>query len=197
MNKLPPLLPQPEEMSLSGGEIAVGSLTRLRAIPGDAATRRIALEIAREIARITGGPPLRSTGAEGEAGSETGAALTLVTDRGEGTLGDEGYRLSVGPREIRLIGATPAGLFYGSRTLLQLLPLGPAADAALPCLEILDRPRFAWRGLHLDVSRHFFPAERIHQLIESLALHKLNRFHWHLTDDQGWRIEIPRHPRLA
>ena len=197
MNSLPPLLPQPEEMRLSGGEIALASVTSVRAIPRNPETRRIALEISREIARATGGPPLLSAGAEGEAAGDAGAVLTLVVDPGERTLDDEGYRLSVGPKEIRLVGTTPAGLFYASRTLLQLLPLEPAGDAALPCLEILDRPRFAWRGLHLDVSRHFFPVERIQQLIESLALHKLNRFHWHLTDDQGWRIEIPRHPRLA
>jgi hexosaminidase len=104
--------------------------------------------------------------------------------------------------EIRSAGE--AGLFYGVQSLLQLLP--PAIFRAapigkdewvIPAVEIEDRPRFGWRGAHLDVARHFMPKSFVLKFIDLLALHKLNTFHWHLTDDQGWRIEIERYPRLA
>ncbi len=119
-------------------------------------------------------------------------------------LGEEGYRLDVTPQEASLIAAKPAGLFYGLQTLRQLLPSpifgnAPATAVAwtLPCVAIEDRPRFRWRGAMLDVSRHFMPKEFVKRLIDLLALHKMNVFHWHLTDDQGWRIEIKKHPKLT
>ncbi|TAE50161.1 MAG: beta-N-acetylhexosaminidase [Bacteroidetes bacterium] len=115
----------------------------------------------------------------------------------------EGYRLTVRPEGINIAAKTPAGLFYGFQTLRQMLPAaaekpsGEAVQYAVPAIEIEDAPRFVHRGLMLDVSRHFFPVEFIKKYIDVLALHKMNTFHWHLTDDQGWRIEIKKYPRLT
>ncbi len=110
----------------------------------------------------------------------------------------EGYRLIIG-ENIQLTGRRSQGVFYGIQTLLQLIyDSGDSADAiVLPAIEIEDYPRFSWRGMHLDVSRHFFDKEFIKKYLDILALHKMNTFHWHLTDDQGWRIEIKKYPLLT
>ena len=119
-------------------------------------------------------------------------------------LGDEGYLLQITPSCVDLVAQTRGGLFWGLQTLRQLLPTqifsrsqvgGVAWD--IPCGTIEDRPRFRWRGMMLDCSRHFMPIEFIYQWIELLAIHKMNVFHWHLTDDQGWRIEIKKYPKLT
>jgi hexosaminidase len=111
-----------------------------------------------------------------------------------------GYTLTIQPKAITIRGKDPAGAFHGTRTLLQLLP--PAADkpvarAELPALTITDHPRFGWRGMHLDVGRHMFPVENIKGFTDWLAFHKFNSFHIHLTEDQGWRIEIKKYPKLT
>ena len=123
-------------------------------------------------------------------------SIALNTDTARSDLGDEGYALSVAPRGATVTGGTPRGVLWGAQTLRQLL--GRPEDAtSLPVVEIVDRPRFPWRGLHLDVARHFFPVPFIERLIDLMSLYKLNTFHWHLTDDQGWRIEIRSRPRLT
>jgi len=116
----------------------------------------------------------------------------------------EGYSLSVSPKTIRISSNAPNGFFYGLQTLYQLLPsdiygkkLVERKSWSVPAVLIQDAPRFAYRGLHLDVCRHFFPLEFIKKYIDAMAIHKLNTFHWHLTDDQGWRIEIKKYPRLT
>ena len=112
------------------------------------------------------------------------------------------YTLEVAPRKITVEGKNEEGLFYGVQTLLQLLPVGDMEEAvgkkklAIPLVEIEDAPAFQYRGMHLDVARHFMPVEFIKEYIDYLAMHKINHFHWHLTDDQGWRIESRKHPRL-
>jgi hexosaminidase len=107
----------------------------------------------------------------------------------------ETYFLNVDKNKITIEGSE-AGVFYGMQTLIQLLPTN-LSSLKIPCLTIFDAPRFGYRGLHLDVSRHFFPVTFIKRYIDFLALHKLNTFHWHLTDDQGWRIEIKKYPLLT
>ena len=111
----------------------------------------------------------------------------------------EGYKLNSDAKQIRIAGASAAGVFYGIQTLRKSLPLcsGKAAQVSIPAVQITDAPRFAYRGTHLDVSRHFVTTDSIRQFIDMLALHNINRFHWHLTDDQGWRIEIKKYPLLT
>ena len=110
----------------------------------------------------------------------------------------EGYEIEVRSRGIEVQAATKAGIFYGLRTLNQLIPgLGSPSPWAIPAVEIEDTPRFSYRGMHLDVGRHFFPVSFIKEYIDLLATYKMNVFHWHLTEDQGWRLEIRGYPRLT
>ena len=119
-------------------------------------------------------------------------------------LGAEGYRLDVTATSVTVRAAAPAGAYYALETFKQLLPAAiyraaPIAGVSwtASAVHIEDSPRFPWRGAHLDVSRHFMPKEFVKKYIDLLARHKLNRFHWHLTEDQGWRIEIKKYPRLT
>lgn len=130
-------------------------------------------------------------------GGAVGSAIRLTLRAQNTELGDEGYILRVSPAEIRLEANAAAGLFYGVQTLRQALRLEPDGTLSLPCLLITDRPRFGWRGMLLDCGRHFMSKEFVKRYIDLLAVHKMNRFHWHLTEDQGWRIAIPGYPRLT
>jgi hexosaminidase len=107
------------------------------------------------------------------------------------------YTFGVKPESISIEGDSYQGTFYGMQTLLQMLPVTPQQQITLPCVSIDDYPRFSYRGMHLDVDRHFFPIEFVKKYIDYIALHKMNTFHWHLTDDQGWRIEIRKYPKLT
>lgn len=110
----------------------------------------------------------------------------------------EQYRLEVQAKSVTIRSSAPAGAFYGIQTLIQLLPPSPKPfPLQVKAVTITDYPRFAYRGMHLDVSRHFFDISFVKKYIDYLAMHKLNYFHWHLTDDHGWRIEIKKHPRLT
>ncbi|MBB6235894.1 hexosaminidase [Pedobacter sp. AK013] len=120
----------------------------------------------------------------------------LFTSKGAEHLPDEGYKLSITPQAIVVTGKK-AGLFYGMQSLIQLFPVETTGGLRLPCQSISDYPRFAYRGLMLDVSRHFFTVAQVKDLLDIMAHYKLNRFHWHLTDDQGWRIEIKSLPKLT
>lgn len=120
------------------------------------------------------------------------------------SLGDEGYLLKVKNKKIELSAHQPAGLFRGLQTLFQLLPpqiygeqIAENVEWKVPRVNIYDKPRYSWRGMHLDVSRHFFPKEFIKRYIDLIAMHKMSVFHWHLTDDNGWRIEIDKYPKLT
>jgi hexosaminidase len=107
------------------------------------------------------------------------------------------YTMQVKPGGVDIEGDTYQGTFYGLQSLIQLLPTAKSQSLSIPCVSIEDFPRFKYRGLHFDVCRHFFPVEFIKKYIDYIALHKLNYFHWHLTDDQGWRIEIKKYPKLT
>ncbi|MBS1497053.1 MAG: beta-N-acetylhexosaminidase, partial [Bacteroidetes bacterium] len=114
------------------------------------------------------------------------------------TLGDEGYLLHVMPNVIQIEANKKAGIIYGMQTLFQALPaIRTNAALEVPCMDVKDYPRFKWRGMHLDVSRHFFGPEFVKEYINLLASYKMNVFHWHLVDDQGWRIEIKKYPLLT
>lgn len=113
-------------------------------------------------------------------------------------IGEEGYLLQVTPSSINLTANTKAGIFYGLQSLLQTLPaIRTNAPLLVPVMTVKDYPRFAWRGMHLDVSRHFFSPELVKQYIDLMAAYKMNTFHWHLSDDQGWRLEIKKYPKLT
>ena len=139
-----------------------------------------------------------------EAAPDSNVIVLALTET-ETALGPEGYTLEITPRRILMQAARPAGLFYGVQTLRQLWPAAwegrmpplPAEPVRIPCLSISDQPRYSWRGAHLDVSRHFFAPEFIYRFIDYLAMNKMNIFHWHLNDDQGWRIEIKKYPLLT
>ncbi len=107
------------------------------------------------------------------------------------------YTLTVKKNQVVIAGDNAEGVFYGVQSLIQLLPAEPSKSLTIPQVTIVDSPRFAYRGLHLDVGRHFFPVEFVKRYIDFIALHKMNYFHWHLTEDQGWRIEIRKYPLLT
>ncbi len=124
---------------------------------------------------------------------DEGILLQVETD----TVAPEGYRLSVTPEKIVIRGGSEAGVFYGIQTLRKSLPGGEGGKIALPAVEINDAPRFSYRGCMLDVARHYFTMDSLKRYIDLLAMHNINRFHWHLSEDQGWRIEIKSHPLLT
>lgn len=109
--------------------------------------------------------------------------------------GEEGYTLTINPRQVVISANNPKGIFYGIQTLLQTIPFEGRKE--IPCLFIKDKPQFAWRGMMLDVSRHFFTVKEVKEFLDVLATYKINIFHWHLTDDQGWRLEIKKYPKLT
>lgn len=115
-------------------------------------------------------------------------------------LAKEEYKLTVTPSKITIVGGSEQGVFWGKQTLEQLIAQATPlknGKIGIPCVEIADKPAFSYRGAHLDVSRHFFTVDEVKDFIDIMALHKLNMFHWHLTDDQGWRAEIKKYPRLT
>ncbi|WP_201747878.1 glycoside hydrolase family 20 protein [Chitinophaga vietnamensis] len=120
----------------------------------------------------------------------------ILLQSGSDSTNGEAYTLDVDHNNIAIHGNSSAGTFYGVQSLIQLLPVEKGNALYIPAVAVKDAPRFAYRGLHLDVGRHFFPVEFIKKYIDLLAMHKYNTFHWHLTEDQGWRIEIKRYPRL-
>lgn len=134
--------------------------------------------------------PLVNTGSQNASPGD----ISLIIGETDLKLGPEGYYLSVTPQTIVIRANNPVGLFYGVQSLRQVIdPL----EGMIPSVEITDWPRFSWRGLMLDVGRHLFPVEFIKKILDVMALHKLNVFHWHLTEDQGWRIEIKKYPQLT
>ena len=137
----------------------------------------------------------------------TGIELSITTDEtvspairlalGVENENKEAYLMTIDAKQVGITGASEAGVFYGIQTLRKSLPKGTTTAVELPAANIYDYPRFSYRGAHFDVSRHFFPVDSVKRFIDMLALHNINRFHWHLTDDQGWRIEIKKYPELT
>ena len=127
--------------------------------------------------------------------SDNGDIELLLDD--DSNLGDEGYQLSITADKVILRASQPAGLFYGAQTLIQLISTPPNGPLSLPALSITDSPRYTWRGAMLDVARHFFGVEDVKRYIDLISHYKMNRLHLHLTDDQGWRIEIKSWPKLT
>lgn len=124
-----------------------------------------------------------------------GMVKTRVSVKNQKTIGAEGYVLTINKKGIQIEASDSAGLFYGRQTLMKSLP-AEGDTIVLPFAVVSDQPRFRYRGMHLDVCRHFFPVPFVKKYLDIMALHGLNTFHWHLTDDQGWRIDVPGYPKL-
>jgi hexosaminidase len=191
---LPAIIPLPVQIEVTDGAFNLKPSTRISYSGGNKAAA-LAEQLAGML-RPASGFALKTS--EGNGGN-----IRLLIDT-SGVWKPEEYRLTVAKRNVTLTAATPDGLFRGVQTIRQLLP--PQIESStilsdmkwtMPCVTVTDYPRFEWRGMHLDVSRHFFDVEFIKRYIDILALHKLNVFHWHLVDDQGWRIEIKKYPRLT
>lgn len=188
------VIPLPQEVSLTQTEPFKLSKNILIAYPqNNALLKRNAEFLSKYILQSTGYAPQVKGMAEGE---QVKNAITLGIDP---TIANkEGYVLTTTPEGIRINGQTENGVFYGIQTLRKSIPAeAKGATTLVPAGEIKDEPRFPYRGMHLDVCRHFFPIEFVKKYIDLLALHNMNTFHWHLTDDQGWRIEIKKYPKLT
>jgi hexosaminidase len=186
---LPSLVPQPAATRMLPGppfDATAGAVVVL-SDSTDTELRRLGLLAAGILSQ--GSPPRT----ESRRRTNPLPVVRLVLDSGA-TLPPEGYRLEAGANVLSVTGS-PAGIFYGLQTLRQLLP--PGGSGRVPSVRIEDAPRFPYRGMHLDVSRHLFPVAFLERYIDLLARYKLNTFHWHLTDDQGWRIAIKKYPRLT
>jgi hexosaminidase len=183
----PALIPRPARLVLADGHFAVAPTTSVRTPTGDAGARRAADFLVKQLERTRAWHLVRAEGAP------AAGAIALVRDPHFADAA-EGYTLDVDARSIRITARDDAGLLHGAVTLYQLIDSG---EGTVPALHIADAPRFAWRGLMLDSVRHMQTPDAIRTLIDQMALHKLNVLHWHLTDDQGWRIEIKRYPDLT
>ena len=189
------LIPQPEKLEINAGNFWIENST----------TVFCSHEELLSLANYLNGKMRPALGFKLNAivGSGKGINLHILENKDE-NLGDEGYKLKVTPSKVELLANSANGIFYGMQTLLQLLPAEIKSDVQqanvswnIPCVQIEDKPRFPWRGLMLDVSRHYFNKEEVKEYIDQLAEYKMNIFHWHLTDDQGWRIEIKSLPKLT
>ena len=200
-----PVIPQPVRVETGEGAFVLRDATP---IVTDDANEGTAHLLAQWLAPATGyrlrvrkqDAPLRNAPRENALDN----AIVLALDASLAHLGGEGYALEVTPQRVVIRGAQPAGVFYGVQTLRQLLPPQILASIAqrdvvwqIPAVKIEDTPRFPWRGAMMDSARHFMPKWFVLKFIDLLALYKMNTFHWHLTDDQGWRIEIKKYPRLT
>jgi len=184
-----PLLPYPVSVKLNPGALILPSETGVHVPRHDPAAKADARWLAAETAQI-GGPALRPGAPR--------ALIAFIRSKTP-TFGEDGYRLDITAQGAAIQADSDAGLFHGAATLLQLLTPEPGAKGALrlPLVQIEDKPRFAWRGLLLDSARHMQSVRFIEALIDQMARYKLNVLHWHLTDDQGWRIPIDGYPKLT
>jgi hexosaminidase len=186
------VIPLPADTVSGVGSFNVSPSTVVRVPPGDPDADAAARYLVELWAR-TNGLSLPVAIAAADSGASDADTITFRRRTG---FGPEAYELEVEPHRITVSADTAAGLFYGAVTLWQLLPSGGAAGA-IPSQTIRDAPVYAWRGLMLDSARHFQSPAFVRAMIDWMAWHKLNVLHWHLTDDQGWRLEIRKHPRLT
>jgi len=194
-----PVIPKPNRIEVKSGEFSLTQNTMVILPDDDENLQVVAEQLSSRLRAVTGYP------FEIVRRSKTsGHTIVLTINSQEEGLGNEGYELNVTKRSVSIKGRTPAGVFYGVQSFYQLLPpevekdtLGPSAKWSVPCVTIEDKPRFRWRGMHLDVGRHFFSKDFVKKYIDVLASYKMNTFHWHLTEDQGWRIEVKKYPRLT
>ena len=195
----PAIIPWPQKVTLEAGVFKLTPDTRVYV---DSASRETGKFLTERLRKSTGYP--LKTDTKFFSSTAVKGGILLTTKDANTNLGAEGYELTVAPDSVEIRAPTQAGLFYGVQTSFQLFPpeifssnVVTNVDWQMPCVQIEDWPRFKWRGLMLDVSRHFFSQSEVETVLDAMALHKLNVFHWHLTDDQGWRIEIKKYPKLT
>lgn len=190
-----PLIPYPANLTRNEGTFNLKQLTAITTPAGDGAVARYAQEFATQLEKTSGiKVPV----------NPTTAATSLVMTK-DATLAHESYKLTVNEAGINIAAADSTGFFYAIQTLKQLMPhaiynrngASTAIDWTVSCVEIADQPQLGHRGYMLDVARHFFSKTEVKRILDIMATYKMNRFHWHLTDDQGWRIDIPEYPKLA
>ena len=184
------IIPLPQEISVmdQAAPFILSDGTKIMYPEGNERMQKNAEFLASYIKDLTGKSLSVQAGTEGKG---------ILLQLGGSSENPEGYQLKVTDANVVISGPTEAGVFYGIQTLRKSIPVVQGMDIALPAVEISDYPRFSYRGAHLDVSRHFFPVDSVKRFIDMLALHNINRFHWHISDDQGWRIEIKSRPELT
>ena len=198
-NTAPAIIPMPAHMEVKPDAYPMDSGTQIFVLSSDDRARWVGKYLSKLISGALGSP-IRTHNYPSAVADHGAIFLSL---QGPQTLGPEGYELTVTPYNIRIVAAKPAGLFYGVQTLRQLLPPEMESHAAakipieIPGVQIQDQPRYSWRGLMLDCSRTFLPIAYLRATIDHMALYKLNVLHLHLTDDQGWRLEIKKYPELT
>ena len=185
------IIPRPLKMEPLKGQFLVNENTK---IVGDPSLANEGGFLAEMLSAATGHPIVFSS---------DGAQGNIILKLDDAIKNDEGYTLEVAYETITISGKTATGVFYGIETLRQLMPAkieakdGSLKEFTIPAVNMADSPRYTYRGMHLDVGRHFFPVDFIKEYIDLIAMHKMNTFHWHLTEDQGWRIEIKKYPKLT
>ena len=184
------VVPLPNEITpMEGKAFTLDNRVKILYPEGDADMQRNAGFLAGYVLESTGKTLAVEAGATG--------SHAIVLRLGLQTENPEAYLLEVNEDQVTITGSSAAGVFYGIQTLRKSLPVAKDAQVVLPPVRVNDAPRFAYRGMMLDVCRHFFSLDSVKRYIDILALHNINRFHWHLTDDQGWRIEIKKYPQLT
>jgi hexosaminidase len=193
------IVPQPAQLTRLDGQFSITNRTQIVVPNGESGVKRVAQLLAERL-KLDG---TKVAIVDLNAAKTTSNVIYFIKTT-KNDVGTEGYKLTVSPQQINIYAATDQGAFYALQTLFQLLQNEVYAPKNIrkinwkvPCVDIEDQPRYSYRGLHLDVARHFFPVSFVKKYIDLLALHKMNTFHWHLTDDQGWRIEIKKYPKLT
>jgi hexosaminidase len=191
------IIPLPTRLTAGRGHFALTASAAIATDPGLKAQGR-------QLADMLNTPTGFDLRVRSGASPAAGFIALRIDKRLAKALGEEGYRLDATTKGVTIRAATAHGVFHGMQTLRQLLPVDVYRQAkvagiawTVPAVAIEDTPRFPWRGAHLDVSRHFMPKEFVKKYIDLLAIQKMNTFHWHLTDDQGWRLEIKKYPKLT
>ena len=190
------LTPQPAHLTVKDGRFEFGNQLKAKVAPYQGDSIRMVFESFKKELQEATGIKVSSTQKEAKA--------RIILDLNP-QLPAEAYKLNVSKKQVRIEASRPAGFYYALQTLKQLMPRNVMAGVAtsdhsqwsLPSVEIEDAPRFEWRGFMLDEGRHFFGKDEIKRVIDMMAIYKMNRFHWHLTEDQGWRIEIKKYPKLT
>lgn len=183
------VIPLPQEIKITTGNFVLNDRTSI-VYPKDNKEMQQNANLLAEYIHQMSGKKLKVT-------DEPVTSNAIILATGLNADNAEAYQLKVTQDNVTITGTSEAGTFYGIQTLRKSLPITNKGDISLPAAEINDYPRFSYRGVHLDVSRHFFPADSVKRFIDMMALHNINRLHWHLTDDQGWRIEIKKRPELT